>query len=246
MIARPVSAASDPLLVFSLRDPIAAFEYATGYARVLPSALVVGSQTRRVADLQIAGHYAAFSINFQPAGIYRLFGVPGSELVDRAEDAAVVLDPGFGSLLQQLREFTDVASMVKATEAFLLGRLHGARSAHPVQRAALALRRSNGAINLADLVQTTGHTMRHFDRTFLSQLGMTPKRYARISRFAFAWRLKFERPGLTWTDVSHEAGYFDQNHLVKDFKSLVGEVPSAYLRVMAATPEPLRPSHHSP
>lgn len=240
-VVRPVSAESDPLLVFTLRDAYAAFEYEKGRSRTLPDALVVGPQSRRMADLQISGHHQAFSVCFQPAGVYRLFGIPGCELVNRAEDAAQILDPAIAPLLDNLRNNSeDVEFMVRSVEAYLLRRLSTARSSHPVHVAALELRRSNGLAGIADLVQHTGHSVRHFDRAFLSQFGMTPKRYARVNRFGFALRLKLHSPHITWTEVSQEAGYFDQNHLVKDFRSLVGAAPGPYLKAITASPEPLR------
>jgi AraC-like DNA-binding protein len=68
-----------------------------------------------------------------------------------------------------------------------------------------------------------------------------PKLYSRIVRLNYALQLKGTRADLSWTDVTYEAGYFDQWHLVKDFKSLAGETPSGFLRTIAAAPDRLLP-----
>jgi AraC-like DNA-binding protein len=53
--------------------------------------------------------------------------------------------------------------------------------------------------------------------------------------------LKVEHPTLTWTEITYRAGYFDQTHLVKDFKSLAGETPSQFFRMLTAFPDVLVP-----
>ena len=71
---------------------------------------------------------------------------------------------------------------------------------------------------------------RHLERCFTEWMGIPPKLYARITRLNYVLRLKTRRPDLTWAAISHDAGYFDQTHLVKDFKAMAGEAPGAYLR----------------
>ncbi len=64
---------------------------------------------------------------------------------------------------------------------------------------------------------------------------MGPKHYAKVARFAFALSLKTARPSRTWADVSQRAGYFDQMHLVKDFKSLTEAPPSRLITQIGPT-----------
>jgi AraC-like DNA-binding protein len=65
---------------------------------------------------------------------------------------------------------------------------------------------------------------------------MGRKHYAKVARFTFALSLKMARPSRTWADVSQRAGYFDQMHLVKDFKSLT-EAPPSRLITQIGLPE---------
>jgi AraC-like DNA-binding protein len=64
-------------------------------------------------------------------------------------------------------------------------------------------------------------------------VGMSPKLYCRVSRLDYALRLKECDPGSTWTDITYQAGYFDQMHLIKDFKLLTGSSPSEFSRLIA-------------
>ncbi|OFV90353.1 MAG: hypothetical protein A3G76_01655 [Acidobacteria bacterium RIFCSPLOWO2_12_FULL_65_11] len=243
VVARPIPARPDIFLGFFLLHSYDAFDYRSGRTETLPSALVVGPQTRHVADLLLEGPHAEFFVYFEPAGFYRLFGVSPVELVNRADDASVVVGPRAGLLLEELRRATNVEAMVRAVECFLLAHAASARPFHPVQQAASIVLRNKGRVSLAELIGASGVGERQFERKFTEQIGMTPKLYVRVVRLNHALQLKEQRPTLTWTEVSHRAGYFDQTHLVKDFKALTGARPSDFMRRFTeAAPEAFLPA----
>lgn len=53
---------------------------------------------------------------------------------------------------------------------------------------------------------------------------MSPKQFARLARFAKAIDLKRMSED-SWLNISHELGYFDQMHMVKDFRTFGGDAP---------------------
>jgi AraC-like DNA-binding protein len=249
-VLQPVSANTNPMLVFRLGDVYEAFEYVTGRFRELPEVMLVGPQSRRPADLRITGRHVVFIVYFQPAALSRLFGLPDSEFLGTAVDAADYLGAGIKELMRRLREVHarvgGPAELRRGVEEFLQARLVASLEEGPIHRAALALHRSHGLADLERLADESGHSLRHFSRAFQQQFGMTPKRYARVVRFGYAMRLKLDRPLLSWADVSQEAGYYDQNHMAKEFKFLVGEGPSAFLKSVTASPVQFRSASHLP
>jgi AraC-like DNA-binding protein len=71
-----------------------------------------------------------------------------------------------------------------------------------------------------------GVTPRHLRRTFAEQIGVGPKEFARMVRLHAAIRA-----GATfsdWAQIAAEAGYYDQSHLIADFRDLVGLTPRAF------------------
>jgi AraC-like DNA-binding protein len=71
---------------------------------------------------------------------------------------------------------------------------------------------------------------------FKSYLGVTPKRVARIYRFA---RLILSVDALhpvDWSELAHAAGYYDQAHFSKEFKDFTGLTPTAYLTLRRRFP----------
>jgi methylphosphotriester-DNA--protein-cysteine methyltransferase len=70
---------------------------------------------------------------------------------------------------------------------------------------------------------------RQFERRFTREIGLPPKLYARIARFESALESKALSTADTWTNVANRLGYFDQMHMIKDFKEFSGDVPTSLL-----------------
>ncbi len=236
-LIRPVWANPHVTMSFFLGDSCEAYEYRTGFARALPAVFVAGPATCHIADLILHGRHALFLVIFQPGGFSRLFGVQVQPLTDTAHAAADILGSEVPQLLQRLREAVSIEQMAGSMEHFLLSRMSTAAPANPIHRAAQRVHQLNGQVRLAEMIDSSGHGSRQFGRKFVEQLGLPPKLYARIVRLNFALRLKAESPARCWTHISHDAGYFDQTHLVKEFKALTSSVPTDYLRMLTAQPE---------
>jgi transcriptional regulator GlxA family with amidase domain len=72
-------------------------------------------------------------------------------------------------------------------------------------------------------------SVRQYERRFLEEVGLTPKTFARTTRFQRALDAKRFYPQRTWLSIAHEFGYFDQMHMVRDFQILGGDAPTSLL-----------------
>ena len=54
---------------------------------------------------------------------------------------------------------------------------------------------------------------------------MSPRFYAKLRRFANAYNLKENNANMSWTEIAHTSGYFDQMHLIRDFRFFSGQNP---------------------
>jgi len=73
-----------------------------------------------------------------------------------------------------------------------------------------------------------GRSTRWVQRSFRHAVGLTPKMLLRIRRVQRAMRLASIHPTRTWSSIAADVGYFDQSHLVRDFRDIVGATPSAF------------------
>jgi transcriptional regulator GlxA family with amidase domain len=94
----------------------------------------------------------------------------------------------------------------------------------PVVTCAIA-RLSEVEASVADIARGLGLSERQLERRFVARVGLMPKRFARLVRFERA--LSLVRSGRSLSAVAQCAGYADQSHMVRDFRSFAGEPPSA-------------------
>lgn len=71
-------------------------------------------------------------------------------------------------------------------------------------------------------------TQRSVQRHFLHATGMTHGAFRQIERARYATDLL--RGGVSILDAVHEAGYFDQAHLSRSLRGLIGQTPAKILR----------------
>ncbi len=64
-------------------------------------------------------------------------------------------------------------------------------------------------------------------RLFLQAVGLTPRLYVRVQRFQKVLRL-MQQQAPSLADIAFEAGYSDQPHFNRDFRSFSGLTPEQY------------------
>ena len=87
-------------------------------------------------------------------------------------------------------------------------------------------------VSVAELARLTGVSNGHFGRAFKQTFGVPPRTFLRRRRIEFAQGIML-RTDLTLSQIALRCGLFDQPHLSKTFRSVVGETPSAWRRARA-------------
>jgi AraC-like DNA-binding protein len=177
-------------------------------------------------------HQHGIQLDLTPLGAYRLLGLPMSEIANRI----VPLDDLRGRAMAELT--ARLAGTPGWAERFtLIDRLllrwadEGPRPDTAVTWAWNQLARTDGRATVGLLAEEIGWSRRHLANRFRHQVGLPPKPTARVLRFKRAAELLLRaRPGTTITDVAIACGYADHSHMTRDFRSLAGCTPSAYVK----------------
>ncbi|MEK6345830.1 MAG: AraC family transcriptional regulator [Burkholderia sp.] len=82
-------------------------------------------------------------------------------------------------------------------------------------------------ISLTDLAEAAGLSVSRFAARFSTEVGVSPQQYVRIVRVRQAQRLL--RRGVSPSVVAAEVGFFDQSHLCRHFKRVLGRTPREWL-----------------
>ena len=80
------------------------------------------------------------------------------------------------------------------------------------------------------LTREAGVSDHRFIDVFRSEVGLSPKLFHRVQRFQRVLIQVRRLPEPEWEQLALEAGYFDQSHLIRDFRAFSGFSPADYLR----------------
>jgi len=176
--------------------------------------------------VSFTGSVHSFAIFFQPSGLSRLFATPMALLTGHAFEASSVAGARIHSLWNQLGETRSFDSRRAIVESFLLDLLENISGGETIADRILA---AHGMISINDLAADYSCSMRQFERRFYLESGMTPKLCSRIARFQTALDSKVAHPLRSWIRIAHTLDYFDQMHMIQDFKKLGGGAPGTVL-----------------
>jgi AraC-like DNA-binding protein len=206
---------------------------ALDHVRTLPGIALQGPHQRSFG-IDTAEQRAVMGVVFRPGGAASFFG-PLGELADRH----VGLEALWGREAELLRERVlaarDDAARLDLAEDALLSRLRSGVDVRAVVAWAACLARGD---RVAAVIDEIGWSRRRFVARFQDAVGLAPKRFARVARFARVLRVAAHRQPTDWSAVAHAYGYYDQAHLIHEFREFAGVTPSAY-RPRA----PTEPSH---
>lgn len=188
-------------------------------------AYVVGPRTRAKFK-RATGFARATVIQFKPGWSPSLFGVPASALTDQLVTLDELWGTSNGDLTASLVAARSVPAMLDHLSGAVAARtLFEPGSAGLARRAARMFEAAETRVQV--VAEQLGVTARHLRRAFVEAVGIGPKEFARGVRLHRA--IRETARSRDWSMIARDAGYYDQAHLIGDFRDLVGLTPSAYL-----------------
>ena len=167
----------------------------------------------------------------RPAGAWSLLALPLCQLAELTADLGHLLGRAGDDLAEQCHDAGSGTERVRRAVAWLGRQLErpDARRADPaVHWIARRIADTGGTRPIAALRAETGLTDARLISLFREQVGVTPKRLARIHRFDRALAL-LTREGGTLASVAQRTGYFDQPHMNAEFREMAGLTPGEFL-----------------
>jgi AraC-like DNA-binding protein len=237
--AKTLAANIEQCLVFYLRGHVTAVDPASGTRTGYAPIALNGTQTARF-DVYSGSPFRLLSVQFQPGVLTKFLRLPLLEFTNARIDAEAVLGAEVHQVQEQLVNAPTYAALLDYVEAYLWQRLQRLRlSFTPFDRALQALAAAPHAYSLDQLAHEACLSVSQLERRFVQHLGVGPKLYARIARFSQAHALKHAQPELDWLHVTVSCGYYDYQHLVKDFRQFAHATPPALLLAQAQAPDRL-------
>jgi len=191
----------------------------------------ITGQINQAYDLRVGDSIQLFAITFQPLGAFYLFGKPVHELFNNCVSFQSWCGFSITFLSDKLYEATSFEQRVKIMEVFLIQQMQASTNILPYSRmnSSIDLIHENaGQTGLQDMAGKACLSPKHYQRLFNECIGITPKGYLRIVRFQQALLIKQFNSTIDLTTLAYQCNYYDQAHMINDFKKLTGLTPGKY------------------
>ena len=157
-----------------------------------------------------------------------LLPLPPSEFTnDELHGGAV--PPDARTVAEQVREARSFTEQCAILMRWLNRRLRPPRGAQAVRHACTLLRESRAEDPVGTTARALGMSVRHLRRMVAEHVGVGPAEYLRMARFVRATKLMTTTDG-SLAQVALSAGYYDQAHFCRDFRTFGGMAPRDYRR----------------
>lgn len=169
-------------------------------------------------------------VHFRPGGAYPFFNFPISELNNMTVEVDCLWNSEIHGIRDAILNTTSIEDKFGILEKHFLQK--GKQKLEPnvlVGYAIDQLQKSPQVWTIEQLTRKVGITQKHLISLFKKYAGLSPKLFARISKFQKVIQLVEKGQKMSWTSLAYECGYYDQAHFIKEFQAFSGINPSSYL-----------------
>jgi|GEM_PF-543118 len=191
---------------------------------------ILGVLEHSFVDTYMPRKSRRIQIGFFPAGFYRLTGIPASLFTNVNTPVSEVLGRIADEIVEQLWEKPCIKQQASVLDRFLLSLLDKRACFSPtlIEQLALQLMHFQSEGSVRSMANECALSKRQLERVFKEQIGTSPKKFYCINRFFQANQFKNKYPHKDWLSIALQCGYYDLNHLSKDFKIFGRATPSQF------------------
>jgi AraC-like DNA-binding protein len=167
-----------------------------------------------------------------------VLGVPASEIAGRIVALEDLWDgAATRRLVEQLAQAPNTGAAAAILDRAITDRVTTTTGdpAHLQLALTAADRLANASVNAVAL--GLGVSERHLRRVFHETVGLSPKAFAKLTRFHRALHVAREGRDASWANIAAAAGYYDQAHLIAEFRAIAGVTPRVLLGELRRLPE---------
>lgn len=223
----PVLPDGCPEIVLNLADR---FERIPNFGAVETQAsAIVSGQLRRRILIRPTGRVELFGVRFRPHAAFGFLGVGMSSLTDHVLPLEAVIGPAAFEIETRINEAADFRERVAIVERMMIARLAGSGGDTAIAGGLTGLiAGSEGRMSVRELSGRSGVGERRIERIFAMHVGVSPKMYSRIVRFNGVVRNIEAAESYDLLDTALSFGYFDQSHMIHEFREFAGTSPLSY------------------
>lgn len=213
-------------LLFNLGDTVRGTGRASDAYAAEEGAAWIGGLRMRPYDALWQGRVDLLGVSLRAEACAGLLPLSPAEVVDM-EARELPTTPGLRTLCEQLHGMATFADQCALLLRWLMACLRPLRGSDAVRHACALLRQSRTEDGVGTTAKALAVSPRHLRRMMDEHVGIGPAQYVRLARFIRAMH-QVPAPGRTLTEIAHAAGYYDQAHFCREFRSFGGMTPQEY------------------
>ncbi|MFK7923494.1 MAG: DUF6597 domain-containing transcriptional factor [Bacteroidia bacterium] len=174
-----------------------------------------------------------FGVRFKPFAFANIIKSPIHLLNDQfvGLDELFSLDNNRKSSIEQIIRTDSFDLKIEPVNDLMLFLLQDAKRIDEKLRAQLNyILERKGAIQIKSLFSEFGVSKVTLRKHFIEKVGLTPKKVSRIWRMNYFLHLRDKIAGENLTSICLMAGFYDQAHFIKEFKTLFGTTPRRFFK----------------
>ncbi len=168
------------------------------------------------------------TIYFKPLGLNAFLD---KNLIDYKNSPVSHFNPfdDYQTKMAEVFVISDDEKMMQTLENYWLSKLKGFQYPFLQKVVAEIMDENNLPITISDIAKRNNISRTTLNKYFNQHIGTSPNQFKKIVRFRHAMKQFAAKTSVeNLIDVAYLAEYFDQSHMVKDFKSLTGYSPKTF------------------
>ncbi len=210
-------------LIFHYGNPFSE-SYGGMQAGLQPHSLICGQFTT-FKDIFSYGQAGLLGVVFHPYASNALFGIPAHHFTHLTVGLTEV-EKGLHDIGMRVAAAQTLPQRLMLIEDFILRRMRVVNQRHfaMIRKSVEMLSQFSSETGPGEVARSLFVGERQFERLFKDYVGITPGRFAGLSRFHKALGLFPTSQSLT--SIALESGYYDQAHFIREFRNISGDKPS--------------------
>jgi len=186
-----------------------------------------GPLLKKGLKINFSGESRIFGFRLNPLFVNRFFRISPAEFIQGPNELNKVLYPNLYRCLMNLVKDAPFETLANKLNNFFS---QNSLAGHDEKMITYALEqiRDNPEVNIAELSQSNQCSTKWLQVQFQRYLGAKPYEFVKLSRFNRFLSLLNHHADKSLTTLALQAGYYDQSHLIKEFKNFNANTPRQF------------------
>lgn len=193
-------------------------------------AVITGQYIQRIERSNIGNEVIIVVVVFHPGILFRLTGIPSVELNNKTIELESVFPKDARLVNELLSSASSYEEIIMIIENFLLDLSRRIRVEAGICDKIFGIMAGSQNFSVDQLSSKACLSARQFERKSLQYVGVSPKFYNRIVRFNQTYQMRLKHPQLDWLSIAMACGYYDYQHLVKDYREFANDSPNLFFQ----------------